>query len=118
MTEPPVVDAAVPSPEEEAAQSPRIPLNATWQIQYVGEMDYSLDVDVYNLDLFETESEIISQLHERDIFVMCYFSAGAYEEWRADADQFPKEVLGKAMEDWEGEGWLDIRRIELLGGLE
>lgn len=92
----------------------RIPLNATWQIQYSGEMDYSLDVDVYNLDLFDTDPIVISKLHERGIFVMCYFSAGSHEDWRPDANQFPLEVLGKPLENWEEERWLDIRRIDLL----
>ena len=92
----------------------RLPLNVTWQIQYTGEMDYSLDVDVYNLDLFDTDATVISQLHERDIFVMCYFSAGSYEDWRSDSVQFPSEVLGRQLDNWEGERWLDIRRIDLL----
>src|SRR5688500_7208980 len=61
-----------------------IPPQASWQIQYTGDMDYSLDVDVFNLDLFDTDAETISQLHERDIFIMCYFSAGSYENWRPD----------------------------------
>ena len=91
-----------------------LPLSATWQIQYTGEMDYSLAVDVYNLDLFETDPVVIAQLHQRGIFVMCYFSAGSYEDWRPDVDQFPLEVLGKPLEDWEGEMWLDIRRIDQL----
>jgi hypothetical protein len=109
------VTVPAPLPDAETAEQPsQIPLNATWQIQYSGEMDYSLDVDVYNLDLFDTDQAIISQLLDRGVFVMCYFSAGSYEEWRMDADQFPPEVLGNAMEGWEGETWLDIRRIDLL----
>ena len=91
-----------------------LPLNSSWQIQYTGKIDLNLDVDVYNLDLFDTDSSVITQLHERGIFVMCYFSAGSFEDWRADAGQFPQEVLGKNMEGWPGEIWLDIRQIELL----
>jgi hypothetical protein len=110
-------EATVPAPFSESespeALSP-LPLNVSWQIQYLGEMDYSLDVDVYNLDLYDTDPAVISQLHERGIFVMCYFSGGSYEDWRIDADQFPAEVLGNDMEGWEGEIWLDIRRIDLL----
>lgn len=77
-------------------------------------MDYSLEVDMYNLDLFDTDPAVIANLRERGIFVMCYFSAGSYEDWRPDVDQFPPETLGSAMEGWEGETWLDIRRIDLL----
>ena len=91
-----------------------LPVNATWQIQYTDNIDLTLDVEIYNLDLFDVDSTTISQLHERGIFVMCYFSAGSFEDWRIDTHQFPIEVLGKGMEGWPGERWLDIRRIELL----
>jgi hypothetical protein len=104
-----------PTPFSKTESTPRtIPLIATWQIQYTGKMDYSLDVNVYNLDLFDTDAAIITQLHERGIFVMCYFSAGTFEDWRPDAERFPPSVLGKDVEDWEGEKWLDIRAIETL----
>ena len=107
--------SALLSPEAEATElHTQIPLNATWQIQYQGEMDYSLEVDVYNLDLFDTDPAVIAELRDRGVFVMCYFSGGSYEDWRVDAGQFPSDVLGSAMEGWEGEIWLDIRRIDLL----
>jgi len=112
------VSTAIPTKTFTMAQSTQehdpISVAATWQIQYSGEMDYDLSVDVYNLDLFDTDSVVIAQLHERDIFVICYFSAGSYEDWRPDADQFPLEALGKALDNWPGEVWLDIRRIDLL----
>jgi len=115
LTETPELPSETTIPLPEATKrSVRIPLSATWQIQYTGEMDYSLDVDVYNLDLFDTDPAVISRLHERGIFVMCYFSAGSHEEWRVDAGQFPPEVLGKPLKGWEGETWLDIREIDLL----
>jgi hypothetical protein len=97
-----------------APAKPKLPLSATWQIQYSGEMDYSLDVNIYNLDLFDTDATTIAQLHQRGVFVMCYFSAGSFEDWRTDAQKFPQKTLGKAMEGWAGEKWLDIRQIELL----
>jgi len=98
----------------EEPHSLELPLHATWQIQYSGEIDYSLDVDVYNLDLFETSAENIVELHERNIYVMCYFSAGSWENWRPDADQFPKETIGKDYDGWPGEKWLDIRSLDAL----
>lgn len=91
-----------------------LPVNATWQIQYADETDLTLDVDVYNLDLFDTDTAAIAQLHERGIFVMCYFSAGSFEDWRPDINDFPNEILGKDYEGWAGEKWLDIRKIDLL----
>jgi hypothetical protein len=91
-----------------------LPVIAAWQIQYTGQIDLTLDVDVYNLDLFDTDVTAIAQLHKRSIFVMCYFSAGSFEDWRADASQFPPGVLGKDLQGWAGEKWLDIRQIALL----
>ncbi|MFN4294781.1 MAG: endo alpha-1,4 polygalactosaminidase [Thermoflexales bacterium] len=91
-----------------------LPQQARWQIQYTGEISTDLEVDVFNLDLFDTPSETIAKLHERGVFVMCYFSAGSFENWRPDAPLFPNEVLGKDMAGWPGERWLDIRRLELL----
>ncbi len=90
-------------------------LISSWQIQYTGEIDTSLDVDIYNLDLFDTSSGTIAGLHTRGIKVMCYFSAGTFEDWRPDVDQFPASVLGNNLEDWPGEKWLDIRSLQILG---
>ncbi len=91
-----------------------IPPNGSWQIQYSGDINTSLNVDIYNLDLFDTDSTIISNLRARNIFVMCYFSAGSFEDWRPDSNDFPAEILGKDYEGWPGEKWLDIRKMDLL----
>ena len=91
-----------------------LPPITSWQIQYSGELDLDLDIDVYNLDLFDTPMESIKELKKRGVFVICYFSAGSYEDWRPDADQFPEKVLGNDLEDWPGERWLDIRQLSDL----
>lgn len=92
----------------------RPPLAASWQIQYTGTIDTSLAVDLYNLDLFDTTPETIAELHARGVKVICYFSAGSYEDWRPDAGQFPASVLGNNLADWPGERWLDIRDLQTL----
>ena len=40
--------------------------------------------------------------------VICYFSAGSYEDWRPDASEFKKEDLGRDLDGWPGEKWLDL----------
>jgi len=80
----------------------------TFHIQYTGDIDLDQPVDVYNVDMFDTSRETIAQLHERGVKVICYFSAGTWEDWRFDADMFPEEIIGKPLEDWPGEKWLDI----------
>lgn len=97
-----------------ASTIPSLPPVVSWQIQYTGDLDTSLDVDMFNLDLVDAPEAAIQNLRSRGIFVMCYFSAGSYEDWRPDASLFPPEVLGRNMAGWHGEKWLDIRRIDLL----
>jgi hypothetical protein len=81
----------------------------TWQWQLTGTINTAYSVDVYDIDLFDTPAETIEALHQEGKKVICYFSAGSYEEWREDAADFPKDALGKALSGWEGERWLDIR---------
>ena len=87
----------------------------SWQIQFSGVLNISLDVQMYDVDLFDTPQKIIDQLHGQGRRVVCYFSAGSWEDWRPDADQFPVEVLGDDLPDWPGEKWLDVRRLDILG---
>ncbi|MBN2895822.1 MAG: endo alpha-1,4 polygalactosaminidase [Campylobacterales bacterium] len=85
----------------------------TYQIQLQGTPNTSYDADAYILDLFDTPQSVIDALHQRGKKVICYFSAGSYEEWRDDAGSFPKSVIGEPLDGWEGEAWLDVRS-ELL----
>lgn len=98
-----------------SSENIRLSPKMTWQIQYNGEIDPDINVEMFNLDLFDIPPETINKMHQNDIFVVCYFSAGSYEDWRSDAVHFPEEVLGKDLEDWPGEVWLDIRRLDALG---
>ena len=87
----------------------------TWQWQLSGEpIDQSFDVEMYDIDLFESDAELVTALGQGGRRVVCYLSAGSWEEWRPDAGQFPATVIGKDYEGWSGEKWLDIRQIELL----
>ena len=85
----------------------------SWQIQLQGNIDTSFDVDLYVLDLFDTPVGVINGLHSRGIKVVCYFSAGTWEDWRDDAGKFPQRVIGKKLPEWEGEWWLDFRQSEV-----
>jgi hypothetical protein len=87
----------------------------TWQWQLTGlPADPSFDVDMYDVDLFDSDAETVAALHGQGRTVICYISAGSWEDWRPDADQFSEAVLGKEYQGWPGERWLDIRRIDLL----
>lgn len=61
-----------------------------------------------DLDLEDTPTATIADLQKKGITVICYFSAGSYENWRSDAAAFSTDVIGKN-NGWEGERWVDIR---------
>ncbi|KAM0277317.1 hypothetical protein ACHAQH_005909 [Verticillium albo-atrum] len=65
------------------------------------------DVDVYNIDLFENPSSTFAALRALGKRVVCYFSAGSYEDGRPDSRDFEKGDLGKELEGWPGEYWVD-----------
>ena len=87
----------------------------TWQWQLSGAaVDLDVEAQVYDLDLFETPPETVAALHARGRQVICYLSAGSWEDWRPDAGAFPPEVIGRAYTGWPGERWLDVRQIDRL----
>ncbi len=85
------------------------PLYATWQWQLSGSPNTTYDVDLYDLDLFETPASVVDGLHARGIQVLAYFSAGSAENWRPDYAQYAASDLGSNMDGWPGERWVDIR---------
>jgi hypothetical protein len=87
----------------------------SWQWQLSGKIDASFDVQMYDIDLFDAPEETIAGLHADGRIVICYFSAGSWEEWRPDAGLFPDSVKGNDLEGWPGEKWLDIRQLGVLG---
>jgi hypothetical protein len=96
----------------------------TWQWQLQGTIDTTLNVDMYDIDLFDTSEAVIQQLKGQGKIVVCYFSAGSYEGWRPDWAQYFPFIVGTSysgseppfagkMADWD-ERWLDVRYVELL----
>jgi hypothetical protein len=80
----------------------------SWQWQLSGTLDTSLNVQMYDIDLVNTPAATIAALRAQGRAVICYFSAGSYEDVRPDAGDFPEEVKGNDLEGWN-ELWLDIR---------
>ncbi|MFI1127831.1 endo alpha-1,4 polygalactosaminidase [Streptomyces althioticus] len=103
---------AKPSPERPGEWwRPRPGLD--WQWQLTGRLDTSVDVPVYDIDGFHHSEETVDALHRDGRKVVCYLSTGAWEDFRPDADDFPRSVIGRG-NGWEGERWLDIRRTDVL----
>jgi len=86
----------------------------TYQIQYDGKLDFSVDAAVYDVDAVDTTARQVAAIHARGRRAVCYVDVGTWEKWRPDAAQFPKDVLGKPDGGWSGERWLDIRQTSVL----
>jgi endo-alpha-1,4-polygalactosaminidase (GH114 family) len=92
------------------------PVGASWQWQLTDlPIDPTFDVAMYDIDLFEHEARTVAALQADGRRVVCYVSAGSWENWRPDAAAFPERVLGRKYEGWPGERWLDIRQLDVLG---
>jgi hypothetical protein len=85
----------------------------TWQWQLTGTIDTSVDVQMYDIDLFTTPQATIDTLHAAGRVVICYFSAGSYEPDRPDSNDFPAAALGSVLDGWPDEKWLDVRRADV-----
>jgi endo-alpha-1,4-polygalactosaminidase (GH114 family) len=103
----------LPSPNSTLPWTPKV--NDTWQIVLSRPLLLSSsatsttpDVSIFDIDLFDTPVATIQQLHKLGKKVICYFSAGSYEEWRADAKDFKSGDLGKQLDGWPGEKWVKL----------
>ncbi len=90
------------------------PSTEPWQLQLQGKVDLSVAASVYDVDGADTPAAKIRRIHERGARAVCYFSGGSYENWREDRGRFPARVLGRPLEDWPGERWLDVRERDVL----
>lgn len=107
-----VLGAAVaPAAQKKALWQPA--MGSTYQIILTNSMtlDSGLapDVDIYDLDLYDTDVSVIQGLHAAGKKVICYFSAGTSEDWRADWAEFREEDKGACLPQWAGERWLNTR---------
>lgn len=81
----------------------------TWQWQLTGPINTSYDVTVYDIDLFDTPEAVLATLRAQGRRIVCYFSAGSAENWRPDYGRFKASDLGKPLDGWAGEKWVDTR---------
>jgi hypothetical protein len=101
-----------PSPTD-SIWHPAIRTRWQWQLTDLPADTY-VDAQVFDIDLFENDAEVVSGLHAMGRRVICYLNAGSWENWRPDKALFPSSVIGKNYEGWPDEKWLDIRQIDML----
>jgi hypothetical protein len=92
---------------------PALKVSWQWQLQDPPKAGALLDVKMYDVDGFEASKSLVSAMHTKGIKAVCYISAGSWEKYRPDANDFPGSVLGRS-NGWPGERWLDIRKRKIL----
>lgn len=75
----------------------------------------TLELD--QIEMPEAQGGVVAHAHAQGTLVVCYTSQG-WEEWRSDANLFPKDAMGKVMEDWSDERWGDPRKDSWLAFME
>jgi len=96
-----VADDPVPS---EGVWKP--PPGTTWQWQLTKAIDTSLEVEMYDVDLFSARDDAFAALSDK--VRICYFSAGSWEAWRDDVASVSDDAVGAMLENWHDEKWFDI----------
>jgi len=89
-------------------------VNATWQIILFAPIvleanakTVTPDVPVWDIDLYTNNASTIATLKRLGRTVICYFSAGSYENYRPDSKNFTESDMGKELDGWPGERWLN-----------
>lgn len=90
---------------------PALNTSWNWVLSTVPTAPYRA-VAMYDIDGFNASASDVAAMHNAGIKVVCYLSAGTYENWRPDAGQFPSALLGNGVSGWPGEQWLDIRDVQ------
>lgn len=87
--------------------------NTTWQIQLGGTVNANVNVDAIEIDA-DTDVATVKKLKDAGKKVIAYISGGSFEDWRDDKDSFPASVIGKPLDGWDGENWLDVTNLAAL----
>jgi hypothetical protein len=106
-TAPAVIEAGSPGLADAGAWRPARKTSWQWQLQ--GRIDTSVDVEMYDVDLFDVAPSTVDALRREKRVVICYFSAGSREPNRPDVARIQPSEIGKSMAGWPGERWLDVR---------
>jgi len=89
-------------------------LSTPWNYVLSATPNFGVKAELFDIDLFENTAAVVAKAHANNKKVVCYMSAGSSENWRPDFKNFPKALLGKNMDGWAGEKWLDVRNITAL----
>lgn len=109
---------AIPSTAAVPWWQPKLWNTWDWQLD-TSQLDYSRDVDVYEVQMWEHDAKNITMIKTNNYTitdpakfrkVICYFSGGTWDEIRPDAADFPESILGVRYYGFPQERWLDLTK--------
>lgn len=86
----------------------------SWDWQLSEPFNLNAAVQVLDLDPDSLGRGDIAELRARGVLTICYVSIGTLVDWRGDVAAFPRQVIGKAYVEWQGERFVDIRQTDIL----
>jgi endo-alpha-1,4-polygalactosaminidase (GH114 family) len=103
---------------------PRL-VNWQYQLSDNGKIAYIPGVQLYIIDLDTARTQLKAlKTRSPSAKIICYFSAGSFEDFRVDDDKNRgaysisksewKGVLGNALDGWPGERWLNIKSSRVV----
>jgi hypothetical protein len=87
----------------------------SWQWQISGTLNKTIldgisnPKKMFDLDMENSTAADIAALKAKGIVVICYLETGSWENYRSDAGNFPASILGKTMNGYPDEKYIDIR---------
>ena len=94
--------------------APALKSSWQWPLSTLPGVGGLLNVQMYDVDGFNADANLVSAMHSANIHAVCYVSFGTFEDWRPDASSFPSSAKGLGVVGWPGENWLDVRQISTL----
>jgi hypothetical protein len=86
-----------------------------WHIQLDTPIDMNQSAPIYDIDGYNNSASVVSQLHAKGKYVVCYVDLGSIENYRADYGDYAKSVLSNRNPEWPDEQWLNILRLDVKG---
>ncbi len=102
------------TPEDSGWYKPAPMTSFDWDLRSDIPENTVYDAVVVDIDAFDNDKDFVDMLHAQGKKVIAYVSVGSWEEWRPDAGDFYDEVIGNDYPGWEGEKFLDIRKINQI----
>lgn len=93
-----------------------------WQWQLTGTvnetvLDSSTNPNkLYDIDMYNATSALISRLHAKNFYVICYVESGDWANSRPDAGDFAISILGKGLDGFPDEKYINITQLDGAAG--